>query len=115
MAQRHAELDCAVAVAEEHQLGHTDFGRRLGLLFPTDRRHLRPRHGLVESAGLTVGHQAVGHLDTGVGQHRDGAGRPEVDVVRVGGDDERPLDLLRFQHGDQVTGARTLDACPTLR
>ena len=49
-------------------------------------------HGAVRSAGVAVGDDAVGDLDAGRGEGGDRAGRPEVDVVGVGGDDQDAAD-----------------------
>ena len=68
---------------------------------------------MVESAGLPVGHEAVDHFDAGVGHQRHRSGRPEVDVVRMGGDDEHPFDLREVEHrNSQRRNGRDLNMVP---
>ena len=62
--------------------------RRLQLLLAADGGHLGPGDRLVRAAGVTVGDDAVGHLDAPAGPRRHRAGGAEVDVVGVGGDDQ---------------------------
>ena len=90
-AQGERGLDPAVRIAEPDQILDPDLGGGHGLLGPADRRDLRPGHVRVESAGVTVGDHAVGDRRPGGRPGRHRAGRPEVDVVRVGGDREDAL------------------------
>jgi hypothetical protein len=49
-------------------------------------------HGAVGPAGVAVGGDAVGDLEPGRGEGGHGAGRPEVDVVGMGGHDQDAAD-----------------------
>jgi methyl-branched lipid omega-hydroxylase len=98
VAQLHRDLDGSVHEPEEPKIGDADLGRRLGLLLTTDRCHLATRDRVVEPTGLAIGHEAVRHHDTRIGQGRNGARRSEVDVVGMRGDDQDSLDLGELQH-----------------
>ena len=115
VAELHRHLDAAVDVTEEVEGGDTDLGSRLRLFLTADRSHLGARDRTIETARLTVGDEAVDDLDPGVGEQRHGAGRREVDVVRMRHDHENPFDFRRLQHGDQSTASsrRTQPSSPT--
>jgi len=107
--------DLAIHVTEEHEVGHSDLGCRLGLFLTPDRRHLITGHRVVEPSGLTVGDQAVGDLHPGIGEVGDRSGRAEVDVVGVGHDHQGTLDLGGRKHGakDRASGRNGLTGRPT--
>jgi hypothetical protein len=88
----------AVAVAEEAHVAHPDLLGGLDLLGAPDGGDLGPVDSRVEAARVAVGAHAVDDLDARAGPGRDGAGGAEVDVVGVGRDDQRPLDLGVVQH-----------------
>ena len=92
-AQVEGELQPAVGIAEEADVGHADLGGGGPLLGLAQRAHLVAR-GVVEPAGVAVGDDAVGDLGAGGGPGGDGAGAAEVDVVGVGEDAQRALDVL---------------------
>ena len=96
MSRRSSMLagEPAVGVAEEDDVLDADLLGRGALLGLPDAADLAARHVGVEAAGVAVGADAVRHLDAGVGPGRDRAGGAEVEVVRVGDDDQRPLDRL---------------------
>jgi hypothetical protein len=75
-------------MAEEVHVAHADSGSGGALLVLAQRGHLHPRQGPVRPPGLAVGDDAVRDLEPGRGERGHGAGRAEVDVVGVRGDDE---------------------------
>ena len=76
------------------QVPYADVLGGRGLLGAAHGGHLGPVALRLEPAGLAVGHQAVAHLDTGLGPAGDRPGGTEVDVVGVGDDDQDTLDLF---------------------
>jgi hypothetical protein len=62
-------------------------GRRL--LGPADAADLRAGHGGIEAPGVAVGADAVRHRHPGIAPRRHRPAGGKVDVVGMGGDDER--------------------------
>ena len=87
-AQLEGGLHHAVGMTEEVHVAHADHGGRGPLLVLAQRCHVGPRHRTVGSTGVAVRDDAVGDLDPGRREGGDRAGRPEVDVVGMGGHDE---------------------------
>src|SRR4051812_5903316 len=98
-AQVEGQLQPAVGMAQESDVGHTDFRRGRPLLRPPQHRHLLARR-LVEAAGIAVGDDAVGDLGAGRRPRRHRPRAAEVDVVGVGEDAEGALDVLGGTAGE---------------
>ena len=98
-AQLVGRLHLPVPIAEQPHVVHAEHLAGRALLGHPDVRDVLAGHGGVEPAGVTGGHQAVGHRDARVGPLRDRAAGPVVDIVGMGDDDERPLDVSVLQHG----------------
>ena len=58
--------DRAVHVPEKAKVGYTDLRCGIGLFTTTDMRHCVTFDRAVEPTGLTIGHEAVDDLDSGV-------------------------------------------------
>src|SRR6185437_1125724 len=98
-AQLDAGRDPTVRVAEEREVLHAELGRRGLLLGLAERAHLGAR-GVVEAARVAGGADAVRDLHALGDPACDRAGSAEVDVVRMGDDDQRTLDRRRgLRHG----------------
>ena len=98
-AQVLGRLQRAVRVAQEPDVGHADHGRRPPAARPAGCPGMSARSTVgVEAARVAVGADAVGDLDARGRPGRDRPRRPEVDVVRVRGHHQDPLDLAVVQH-----------------
>ena len=93
-AQLLGRLELAVGVAEVGHVVHPEHLAGCALLGLADAGDLAAGDGGVEAAGVAVGADAVGDLDAGLGEQRHRAAGAEVDVVRMGGHDEYPLDRV---------------------
>ena len=82
------DSELAVAVPQEPYVVDTDGGTRGGLLFPADSGDLGAGDSGVESAGVAVGDDAVGHLEPLTDPLGHGAGGPEIHVIGMGRDDQ---------------------------
>ncbi len=89
-AQIEAGGDRAVGIAEKDDVVDADDLRGRALLGLAQDGHLLARR-VVETAGVAVRGDAVGDLDAGGRPAGDGARRPEVDVVRVRGEDQHAI------------------------
>ena len=101
--QLHVVFDAAIGHAKEDERLDTYLFARTALLFATHQRHLRTGDCLIEPAGVAIGDEAVGDLNACIGHVRYGPRSAEVDIVGVGGDHQRPLYLMRFQHALNTT------------
>ena len=81
-----------VGVAEEENVLDPDLLRGRALFGLSDAPDLGPGDCGIEAASVTIGADAVAHLDARGCPGGDCAGPPEVDVIGVRHDDERPLD-----------------------
>ena len=102
MTQVQVELDAAVGVTEETQVGHSDLGSGFCLLVATNGRHACALDLLVVAARFTIRHEAIGHHHAGIGEVGHRARRPEIDIVWVGRDHQGTFDLVRFEHVAQA-------------
>src|SRR5262245_35569926 len=109
LPQLEVGLEPTVGLAQEDDVGDADLLGRPGLLLAAQRSHVDPADGAVEPAGVAVGHDAVGDGDAAVGQLGHGAGRAEVHIVGMGGDDQHPLDLGLVDHRARLPRAPLLD------
>jgi hypothetical protein len=80
--------------AKEPHLAHAQQRSGLLLLGPADPGNLGPGNLRVETTARTVGHDAVRHLDPGIGPPRDRPAEPELRIVRMGDNRQHPLDFL---------------------
>jgi len=104
--QRLADLEAPVGVAEEADGAHAQLFGRGALLVTAEVRHLAAGNGQILAARLAVRHDAVRDLDARVGPHRDGPCGAEIDVVRMGSDDEDPFEVrARRPPLDQMTAS----------
>src|SRR5712692_8015301 len=106
LAQAEGRFHPAVRITEEAQVVHAYLLGCRGLLGVPQRRHVGAGDARVASASVAIGDDAVGDVDAGVGPARDRAGRAEVHVVRMGGDDQDAADLSVFEHVPDPTGNR---------
>jgi len=67
-------------------------------LSTTNRCHFRTRNRIVEPACLPIGHDAIRGLNPCGAVCGNGAGGTEINIIRVGSNDEQSLDLVRAQH-----------------
>ena len=91
-AHLEGALQPAVGMAQEGEVGDPDAGGGGGLLLAAQLRHLDAALATVRAAGVAVGDDAVRDVDPLAGPGRDRARAAEVDVVRMGGDDEDALE-----------------------
>ncbi len=82
-----------IRIAEEVDVGDTERCGGLALLVLPDAGNRGARNVPVESPRVTVGHDAVRHLDTGGGPGRDRGAAPEVHVVRMRRHHQDPIHL----------------------
>ena len=91
-AQLMGHGEFAIDIVQEPHIRNPQHLARSALLCLPDRRHLRSRHVAVDAARVTVGDQAVRHLNpcASPGAHRPSSA--EVDVIGMGHDDQESLD-----------------------
>jgi len=87
-AKLERDYERAVRIAEEVHVGDSYLGRGLPLFLLADLPESGSLHARDRAAGRPVGHDAVRHRDPLVGPSRDRACCAEINVVRVGRDDE---------------------------
>ncbi len=85
LAQFEIGNDATVGVPEEVQFGDAEDLRCGGLFDPADLGHAGAGDRVVETAGITVGDEAVDDVVARGHQAGDGAGSTEVEVVGMGG------------------------------
>jgi len=85
--------EATVGVAEEDQVGDADRVGGRSLFGLTDGRDRRAVDRVIEPPGVAVGEQAIGDVQSGLGERGYGSCGGEVDVVRMRDDDENPLDV----------------------
>jgi hypothetical protein len=82
----------------------------------SDLDHVGTTHRRVVTAGIATRHEAVLHVDAGVGPHRNTPGDAEVDVVGVRNDNEDALDGIIGEQGHgamlTVVGSVAARCCP---
>jgi hypothetical protein len=110
-AQRQTRLDLVVVVAQEDDLVHADSlcgGLLLGF---TDARQFLARHPRLVAASIAAGDQHVAHRAASLRPPGRAASHDELDVVGVGGDEQRPLWGWGFwvclRHGRDCITARS--------
>jgi hypothetical protein len=54
----------------------------------------------IEAARVSIAQYAVGDGDAGAGPASDGSTGPEIDIIRVGNDHQRPLNLCVSKNHD---------------
>lgn len=114
-AQVKGQLHPSIGIAEEPDIADAELLGRRPLLFAPHRRDVLPRHLGIEAAGVAVGGDAIGHANARVGPAGDRCARCEVDIIRVGGDDQDPLHLVIIQHTlDPRSGPRMSARPPRL-
>ena len=99
-SQPAVTVELAVAVAEEPHVGDAHGFGRSELLLAADRGDLGSGNCGVEAAGVTVGGDAVRHVDTAGRPAARWSRSPEVQVVRVRGDGQDSSDLGACEHVD---------------
>ena len=92
-AQILADLQVAVFVTQEMNIGNAECRTGGTLLSLTDLGNLTAQDGGVGSTGVPVGANAIADLYSSLRPLADGASRAKVDVVGVGGDYKNALDL----------------------
>ena len=87
----HGEF--AIAISEKSDIRDADYGGSSSLFLMSNSRDLRAGDRGVESAGISIGDDAVRHLNAVTDETSDRPGRAKIDVVGMGSYDENAGDV----------------------
>ena len=105
--QLECGLEPTVGIPEERHIIDADDVRRDTLLLFAKVGHRKARHRTVGAASFAARTDAIRDIDASIGPAGDRTGGAEIDIVRVGGDDEDAIDVLvRVAHSHAPRSCR---------